>query len=102
MKAQKLKVIKEFLNKVEGQIINPPRLDVAKSLVEQGYCEWVTVDLKVEDLGNQKVGEPVIIEPNNKQNDNSDISGANDSNGSEQSPGADKPKRGRKGNKTKA
>ena len=102
MKAQKLKVIKGLLNKVEGQIINPPRLDVAKSLVEQGYCEWITIDITPDDLGNQKVGEPVIIEPNNKQDDNSNISGANDSNGSEQSPRIDKPKRGRKSNKAKA
>ena len=102
MKAQKLKVIKGFLNKVEGQIINPPRLDVAKSLIEQGYCEWIVVDATPDDLGNQKVGEPVIIEPKNKQDDNSNIPGENDSNGSKQGVGTDKPKRGRKGNKAKA
>lgn len=102
MKAQKLKVIKGFLNKEEGQIFNPPRLDVAKSLVEQGYCEWITVDLKVEDLGNQKVGEPVIIEPNKAQDDNSNIQGGNDADGGKQSPAVDKPRRGRKSNKAKA
>lgn len=102
MKAQKLKIVKEFMNKNVGQIINPPRLDVAKSLVEQGYCEWITIDQKKEDLGNQKVGEPVIIEPEKEQNDNSNIQRGNDSNGSEQSPKTNKPRRGRKSNKAKA
>ena len=93
MKAQKLKVIKSFLNKVEGQIIAPARLDVAKSLVEQGYCEWVVIELKEpEVLGNQKLGAPIIIEPKKEENDNSNIQGANDSNGGKQSSGADKPR----------
>jgi hypothetical protein len=103
MKAQKLKVIKPFLNKVEGQTIAPPRLDVAKSLVDQGYCEWVTIEVKEQEiLGNQKLGEPIVIEPKKEENDNSNIQGTNDSNGGEQSPGVDKQRRSRKGNKAKA
>jgi hypothetical protein len=102
MKAQKLEVIKEFMGKRLGTIINPPRQDVAKSLVEQGYCKYIIVDVEQEALGNQVVGKPIILEPKTEQNDNSNNKRGEESAISEGSIRTTKQRRGRKSGKSKA
>jgi hypothetical protein len=103
MKSNKLKVIVAFHNKEIGQIINPLRLDISNDLVNRGYCEWVTVETKEEEIfPTPIIAAPIILEPKTEQNDNSDNKRGEESITGEGSVGVTKQRRGRKSGKSKA
>ena len=62
MKALRLRVTKDFLNKKVGDILSGHRKDVADELIKQGLCEWVTIELNNE-FEEPVVEKPVVIEP---------------------------------------
>ena len=61
MKALRIRITKDFLNRKVGDVIQIRR-DLGEDLIRQGLGEWVTIELKNE-FEEPVVEKAVVIEP---------------------------------------